>query len=103
MKLSELDPKRIVIPATDRLAPEIESSPDKLVFDKAEEAVSLEKIREKYQLTLEEIKGLESQADEQADEAVKAELLRRRDQAKVRAERLAELIARRESAIQSKD
>ncbi len=96
-----------VLPADARVLPkrsrrtatiEPESSPEDLVFDKAEEAESLENLRVAHTKVIEAIKAIESQAKEQPAEGADAERAKRELAAlQLRKERLEKIIARRES------
>jgi small-conductance mechanosensitive channel len=79
------------------------SAPEEVVFDKAEEAESLEAMGLRHAKLLEEIKALEEEAKKATEESEKGKLEKRVEQIKTRADRLAAAIEERKAAASSAD
>ena len=75
---------------------ETEDAPEKVVFDKADEAESLEKLTERKKELQEELDQLKSARQKATDEFEKESLAKKIEGIKVRMERLSEYIARYE-------
>ncbi|MEM7280174.1 MAG: mechanosensitive ion channel domain-containing protein [Pseudomonadota bacterium] len=96
--------------AKDRMIPEIDhteeavqrTSPDALVFDKAEKAESIENMRAKHEAALIEIKKTEEDIA-QATEETKPHLEKRLAQLKDKAERFSEIVRKAEERLASQD
>ena len=91
---SRFIPRPQIVPST----PAPETSVEDQVFDKAEEAESLESLRLTCNEIADEIKQLEEQAKEVEDEAERNKTERRLEVLQTRRERLLALIERREQA-----
>lgn len=78
-------------------------TPDQLVFDKAEKAESIENLRANYQSTLEEIKKIEGEISEAADDAVKEELDKKLAMHKEKATKLQDIVKRAEERLADQD
>jgi small-conductance mechanosensitive channel len=79
------------------------SAPEDLVFDKAEEAESLEAMGQRHAKLLEDIENIEEEAKKATEESEKEKLGKRVEQLKARADRLATLIEERKTAVSSAD
>jgi regulator of replication initiation timing len=88
------------MPATDRTAkaeePSYTSAPEDVVFDKAEKAESIERLREMYDEIGDEIDALKEQIDNAVLDKDRDALKSERARLKERRERLAEIIKKRE-------
>ena len=73
------------------------SSPEDIVFDKAEQAESLEKMRERYEMLGKELESIKDRLKEADDETVTDELDRHREWIETRRKRLSEVIKKKES------
>lgn len=101
MNTRALSPREPVVPDSrlDRFTPEpAEGSvpPEAVVFDKANEAESLEKLKERYQGLVEQLDAVKKKHDDDNDLLSRDELKAEREQIEARKERLAEYIKRRE-------
>ena len=72
------------------------SAPEKIVFEKADAAESLENLRRRMEDAAKEIDALKKQAGEEKDSAAKAKLEEQIEFLNLRRERLAEIIKARE-------
>jgi len=100
MNTRALSADAVVIPKAFRRAAEIprESAPEDLVFDKAEEAESLEHLRQAYVKVVDDIGKQEGRLKDTPEGPEHDKAQRRLSSLQSRKERLEELIAGRESA-----
>jgi small-conductance mechanosensitive channel len=97
-----------VLPLEQRFIPEVspatvpsveqEDSPEKVLFDKADEAESLEKLRLRREELERQMDELKARLGEDRDADAKTEIKQEIEMVKTRLERLSEYIARREEA-----
>jgi small-conductance mechanosensitive channel len=97
-----------VLPLEQRFIPEVlpdtvpsveqEDSPEKVLFDKADEAESLEKLRLRREELERQMDELKARLGEDRDPDAKSEIKQEIEMVKTRLERLSEYIARREEA-----
>ncbi len=98
------DSKRFIPPAEPIEKPEtsaVSAEPEKVVFDKAEEAESLEKLKETSQALVKEIEDLKQHREQAGDKAEKDRMQDRIKQLEVRRKWLLELIEKREKESQT--
>ena len=92
--------RKFISSAGDRLDKEadrdVQSAPEEMVFDKADEAESLEKIREMHKASGKEIDAVKQQIQETASESEKEKLEAKIELLKARRERIADILARKE-------
>ncbi len=100
MNTRALDKGRVFMPVTDRTTkaeePSYTSAPEDVVFDKAEKAESIERLREMYDEMGEKIDALKEQIDNAVLDKDRDALKSERSRLKERRERLAEIIKKRE-------
>jgi small conductance mechanosensitive channel len=82
------------------IAPQVEqeAAPEKVLFDKADEAESLERLRFRREELEKEMEELKSHLGEDLDTDAKSEIKQDIEMLKTRLERLSEYIAKREEA-----
>ncbi|MBT8136495.1 MAG: mechanosensitive ion channel [Gammaproteobacteria bacterium] len=104
MNTRALDPATKVIPAASRRRKVAEQgkSPDDVVFDKAEEAESLESVRERHKTLLDGIAAAQEQLKTVTAEEQKAAITSQIEQSTHKAERLMALITAREDKLSAK-
>ncbi len=78
-------------------APEPESAPEDVVFDKAEEAESLESLRQGHAKVIESIKAVENRVKEATEGSDREKVKRELSSLQLRKQRLEKIIVRRES------
>lgn len=84
--------EQIFIPSVSRRTKQAKTSPDDVVFDKADEAESLESMRDRHKAMLEEIAAETARLKAATDESEKQTLTQRLESINKRAEKLASLI-----------
>ncbi len=99
MNTRALSADAVVLPKRSRQAPplEPETAPEDVVFDKAEEAESLESLRQAHAEVIESIKAGENRVKETAEGADREKVKRELSAQQLRKQRLEKIIARRES------
>ncbi len=88
--------RRFIPPAVPAAEPAPAAAPEDVAFDKAEEAASLESLRERLQQARDELAATDQQIKEATDETA-------RDAARQRRERLAEFIAHLERVVAERE
>jgi small-conductance mechanosensitive channel len=88
-------PQRDAQPVTEKPVTEL-LEPEKMMFDKADQAESLEKLRETFQTLADEIDALKKRRDEVSDDFEKERLKILVDRLKTRRERIGELLKQSE-------
>ena len=101
MNTRQLNPQDKIIPEKVRENKEevIETAPENIVFDKAEEAESIEKLHERRDKLLLEIEELKASDSQSVDENSKIEVSKKIESIEVRISRLNEFIEKRKSEI----
>jgi small-conductance mechanosensitive channel len=101
MNTRALPEQQQIIPETPAPVPATEDTPtdalEKLVFDKAEEAASIEKLHELYEQTKKELEKLKERADKATTDSEKTNQAAEKERLQLRRKRLEELIKRREA------
>jgi len=104
MNTRALGESKRFIPSKERVekqeTPSVSAEPERVVFDKAEEAESLEKLKETSQALVKEIEELKQHREQAADKAEKEKIQDRIKQLEVRRKWLLELIEKREKESQ---
>ena len=102
MNTRALSERKAFIPDEEVTAGEVEkgkekSAPENIVFDKAEQAESLEKMRQRYETLGDEINAVKERLKETADGTLKDELKLHKEWLEKRREKLAEIIKKKEN------
>jgi small-conductance mechanosensitive channel len=97
-----LSPDRQVVPVETLERPETDATAtiEAVAFDKAEEAESLEKLRDRHRELEESLRDLKERQGETEDKEQKAALKRQSETIRAQLERLAQYVSKREQAIE---